>query len=133
MSRPRIRTLKPEIWGNRGVGTCSRDARVLYVGLITMCDDEGRTLAEPSAILGHCFPYDKDAPKKVDKWLAELERVSLIYRYEVEQIAYVYMPGWQQHQKINRPTKSKLPAPPWGPELPEPPANQITTNSVSGT
>lgn len=35
-SRPRIRTLKPECWQDEKIGQLSRDARLLFVGLITM-------------------------------------------------------------------------------------------------
>lgn len=60
-TRPRIRTLKPELWQNEKVGDLSHGARLLFVGLITMADDEGRFRARPSVILGHVFPYDVEA------------------------------------------------------------------------
>ncbi len=111
MSRPRIRTIKPELWADEKVGRLSRDARLLFVGLITMADDEGRLRGMHSAILGHVFPYDQDAARKLDKWLAELELVSLIFRYQVSGVDYVEIPGWAKHQKVNRPSPSELPAP----------------------
>jgi hypothetical protein len=64
--RPRIRTIKPEMWADEKVGQLSRDARLLFVGLITMADDEGRLRGCPAAILGHVFPYDDDALRKLD-------------------------------------------------------------------
>jgi hypothetical protein len=69
VSRPRIRTLKPEMWADEKVGALTRDARLLFIGLITLADDAGRFRAMPSAILGHVFPYDLDALKKQESTL----------------------------------------------------------------
>jgi hypothetical protein len=108
-SRPRIRTLKPEAWQDEKLGGLSRDARLLFVVLITMADDEGRFRAMPASILGHGFPYDADAIKKLDKWIAELTNCGLVRIYEVADVPYGWLPKWTDHQKINRPSKSELP------------------------
>lgn len=112
MSRPRIRTIKPETWADEKIGRLSRDARLLFVGLITMADDAGRLRAMPSAVLGHIFPYDADAARRLEKWFRELEMVGLVLRYEHLGIGYAWLPGWEKHQRINRPGKSELPPPP---------------------
>jgi hypothetical protein len=112
VTRPRIRTLKPEMWADEKIGALSRDARLLFVGLITMADDAGRFRALPSAILGHTFPYDEDAAKKLDRWMGEIESQGLVHRYTVGTFAYGVLPGWLKHQKINRATESTLPPPP---------------------
>lgn len=112
MSRPRIRSLKPEMWADEKIGRLTRDERLLFVGLITMADDEGRLRAMPSAILGHVFPYDQDAAKRLEKWLGALETMSLVLRYESSGLPYIALVGWSKHQRINRPNQSELPAPP---------------------
>lgn len=112
MSRPRIRTLKPEIWQDEKIGQLSRDARCLLVGLVTMADDEGRARALPSAVIGHVFPYDADAPKKLPAWMAEIVSVGIVVPYEDGGVPYVAFRHWRRHQKINRATPSILPAPP---------------------
>lgn len=112
MSRPRIRSLKPELWQDEKVGSLSRDARLLFVGLVTMADDEGRLRALPALILGHVFPYDADALRKVSAWLDEIASSGLIERYTVGGTPYVQIVGWSKHQVINRPTPSDLPPAP---------------------
>lgn len=112
MTRPRIRTLKPEMWQDEKIGTLSRDARLLFVGLITMADDEGRFRALPSAICGHVFPYDDDALRRVEKWLSDLESEQLITRYTIDGFTYGSLNGWGRHQRINRASISELPPPP---------------------
>lgn len=110
--RPRIRTLKPEIWSDEKIGRVSREARLLFVGLITLADDEGRFRALPSAILGHVFPYDTDAPRRLAGWMDELTRMRLVVVYETAGVAYGHFPHWSDHQRINRASDSILPAPP---------------------
>lgn len=112
MSRPRIRTLKPECWQDERVGALSRDARLLWVGLITMADDEGRLRALPSMILGHAFPWDEIPPRKLSEWIEEIEGQQLIIRYEDAGKPYVAFRNWRRHQQINKSRPSELPPPP---------------------
>jgi hypothetical protein len=109
--RPRIRTLKPEIWEDEAVGGLGPWERLLFVGLITMADDEGRLRALPSAIAGHVFPYDDLPPSKIIRLLEAVNATGLVCRYAHGGTDYVQIKGWCDHQKINRPTQSTLPAP----------------------
>jgi hypothetical protein len=114
MSRPRIRTIKPEAQQDERVGALSRDARLLFfAGLVTMADDEGRLRAMPTLILGHTFPYDEDAtPAKLARWLGEIEREGLILRYEHGGRPYIAIRHFRRHQRIDKPNSSILPPPP---------------------
>jgi hypothetical protein len=118
VGRPRIRSVKPEVWQNEEVGSVSRDARLLFVGLITMADDEGRFRALPPLILGHTFPFDKDAPRNLGKWLGELcdaadpDGVPLLVLYEIGGRPYGWLPGFTDNQRISKPKPSKFPPPP---------------------
>jgi hypothetical protein len=110
--RPRIRTLKPELWADEKVGELSHGARLLFLGMISMADDEGRLRELPAAIIGHVFPYDSVSTAKLTRWLAEVERSGMVTRYEVDGNRYVAFPHWSKHQKVDRPTPSDLPPPP---------------------
>lgn len=112
MTRPRIRSIKPEMWHDEAFGSLTPNARLLFIGLITMADDQGRLRDLPAAIVGHVFPYDAVAPAKVDRWLEELAHADLIVRYDAGPHSYIALWSWSKHQKINRPTESRLPAPP---------------------
>jgi hypothetical protein len=112
MSRQRIRTIKPELWHDEAVGSLSRDARLLLIGLITLADDEGRFRALPAALLGHIFPYDHDAPRRLGAWAAEIEATSTVVFYEVDDKPYGVFRHWRRHQRINRARVSVLPEPP---------------------
>ncbi len=109
--RPRIRTLKPEVWEDEAVGKLGPWERLLFIGLITMADDEGRLRALPTAIAGHVFPYDEIVPAKLRRWLGAIGDVGLISLYSHDGTDYAQIKGWVDHQKINRPQTSMLPAP----------------------
>jgi hypothetical protein len=110
--RPRIRTIKPELWQDEKITALPRDARLLLLGLVTMADDEGRLRARRSTILGHVFPNDDDAPRQIDDWIATIREQKLILFYLVDGTPYAAFRHWARHQKINRPTPSDLPPPP---------------------
>jgi hypothetical protein len=108
----RIRTLKPDAWHDEAFEGLSRDARLLFVGLITQADDEGRQKGNPALLRSLIYPYDLDLEvREVAAWLDELERANLVVRYEHEGREYVYLPGWRSNQRITHPSPSKLPAP----------------------
>ncbi len=108
----RIRTIKPEFWGHTKVSRISRDARLLFLGLLNEADDEGLLLGSTKRIAGVVFPHDDDVtPKKIEKWINELEDVCLVHRYIVDGTAYLFLCGFTEHQKISHPTPSRLPNP----------------------
>jgi hypothetical protein len=57
------------------------------------------------------YPYDDDAPSLIVGWLSELEQKECIRRYEVDGSTYLEIINWLKHQKIDRPSPSKIPAP----------------------
>lgn len=129
MSRPRIRTIKPECWQDEAVGGLTHTERLLWLGLITMADDEGRLRAPITAINGHVFPWDDLPNVKVKRALDAIEKVGLIVQYEHDGKPYVAFPSWAAHQKIDRATSSKLPASNRG-TLVEPSTNARRTDAA---
>lgn len=106
----RIRSIKPEFPQSESMGAISRDARLLFCLLWTVCDDEGRTRGASRMLASLLFPYDDDAPRLIDGWLSELESVQCIVRYSVAGSTYLQVCNWLIHQKIDKPSKSRLPA-----------------------
>ena len=108
----RIRTIKPEFPQSESIGRLSRDARLLFILLWTVVDDEGRARAAPRMLASLLLPFDEDSPNLIAGWLSELEREGHIKFYEAENSHYLYIPNWLKHQKIERPSPSRLPPPP---------------------
>lgn len=107
---PRIRTIKPEFPQSESMGRVSREARLLFVLLFTIVDDDGRTRGSSRMLASLLFPYDDDAAGLIDRWLDELEREGCVRRYEVDGSIYLEICNWLKHQKIDKPSKSRLPS-----------------------
>lgn len=106
----RIRTIKPEFPHSESMGKISRDARLLFILLWTLADDSGRLRGNSRMLASLLFPYDNDAPKLIDGWLAELVSQNCVLRYQVDGTNYIQICKWLNHQKIDKPSASKIPS-----------------------
>ena len=61
----------------------------------------------------YVFPgEDRSSAGYVRRWLAKIEAVGLIDRYEVDGEKVILVRNFAKHQVINKPRESLLPAPP---------------------
>jgi hypothetical protein len=104
----RIRTIKPEFPQSESMGRVSRSARLCFILLWTIADDEGRLRGSSRMLASLLFPYDDDAPTLMDGWIEELEREGCVNRYQSEGSTYIEIAKWLSHQKIDKPSKSKI-------------------------
>lgn len=105
----RIRTIKPDAFTSESLSTVPRGTRWTFAGLWTYFDDDGRGRADPRLIEAALYPVDDDTTiQDVIDDLDALEGIGAICRYVVAGRRYVHAPKWG-HQKINRPTESRLP------------------------
>ena len=104
----RIRTIKPEFPQSESMGNVSREARLTFIMLWTLADDEGRLRGNSRMLASLLFPYDKDASDLIDGWLAELEKEGCILPYKNGKDSYMQLCNWLIHQKIDKPSKSKI-------------------------
>lgn len=109
----RIRTIKPELWMSHQVMNCTRDARLLFIGLITQADDEGRGSADPRRLKASIFPGDEDITfDAIRRMLDELSTNALATTYDGGEHGLIYaMPTWRHHQSLDRPRPSRYPPP----------------------
>jgi hypothetical protein len=105
----RIRTIKPEFPQSESIGGLSRDARLLFIQLFTIADDSGRSRAASRMLASLLYPYDDDAKDLIGVWLTELESMGMIVRYVVDGDTYLEIANWLKHQKIDKPSPSKIP------------------------
>lgn len=108
----RIRTVKPEFWEHPKVTRVTRDARLLFLGLLNEADDEGKLRYSAKKLAGVLFGADDDvgAPD-VDRWTEELEREGLVLTYEVDGAPLLIVLGFTEHQRVSHPSPSRLPNP----------------------
>jgi hypothetical protein len=110
---PRIRTIKPSLWGDEKIAELSRDARLLFIGLVSLADDDGRFIASHQAITGYVFPNDTDiTPRKLTNWLSEIQQQGMVVLYNGGRVHCGAIPNYRRHQRISHPQASTLPPPP---------------------
>ncbi len=108
---PRIRSIKPEIHLNEKVGQLSHLAFRLFIGMITLADDEGRLRASTETLRANVLPYQRSLrTPELEAALAELQTSGLA-RWYGEMKQYAVLLGWAEHQRISHPAKSRLPEP----------------------
>jgi hypothetical protein len=111
----RIRTIKPELFTSRTVSTYSDALFRTFTGLFCYLDDMGRGEDDADLIKAEIAPRIKaKTPKLIDGHLAQLSASedAPLCRYQVNGVSYLHLINFVQgakHQRINRPTKSKLP------------------------
>lgn len=110
----RIRSIKPEFWEDETVAVLGRDARLLFIACWNLADDEGLLRWTPEFLKANAFMYDDDIDAgAVEKLMLELVEHSLVmpYRGGKVQQRLGWVVNFHKHQRINRPTPSKLPPP----------------------
>lgn len=118
---PRIRTIKPEFFTSLTIADLTPEQRLTFIGLWTHCDDEGRCVDDARLIKAAVWPLDDRTAADIEADLRALSESSLITRYVLNRKPYMAVNGWVEHQRINRPTASRLPAPEDGEPAPVPP------------
>lgn len=106
----RKRMIDPDFWIDEDLASCTRDARLLFIGLWNFADDEGKLQDSPVRIKAQVFPYDADmSTTYIDALLWELAIVGCIKRYTIDGKNYVWVPKFLKHQKISHAATSTLP------------------------
>ena len=116
---PRIRTLKPELWLSAQVMNLTHSARLLFIGLITQADDEGRGSSDTRKLKAAIFGGDDVTLADIRTWLTEIEDQRLAITYTSDGYGDLYwLPSWKEHQYVQKAQPSRYP-PPVDNSLPE--------------
>ena len=113
----RIRTVKPEFWMSEHLGRLTPLARLTYIGLINIADDDGRGRADVRWLWGQLHAYSTSNTRRAFREaLSSLKArdgqgIPFVHFYKVGGVSYYWLPTFCKHQRIDRPSKSRLPAP----------------------
>lgn len=112
----RIRTIKPDFFASDTVSALPLRARLTWIGLWTHCDDQGRCRDNVKLIKAAVWPLDDLSLREVDEDLLTLAKYGRIVRYSAtvdgKSAGLIQIVNWDEHQRINRPSKARFPAPP---------------------
>jgi hypothetical protein len=109
----KIRTVKPELFRHEQLFEAEQRSgfplRLLFIGLFTVVDAEGRFRWRSRQLKLDILPYDEINFGEALKALVDF---CFVHRYEYEGQSYAYIPTWHKHQSINqREPESVLPDP----------------------
>ena len=108
---PRIRSVKPECFRNEQLADLPYEDRLLFIGLWTQADRDGRLEDRPKRLKGELFPYDD---LNVDESLGRLANAGLILRYEGNGLRLIAIPTWAKHQRPHHTEMLSIFPPPIG-------------------
>lgn len=105
----RARNIKPAFFMNELLVGLPFEYRLLFIGLWTLCDREGRMEDRPVKVKMELFPADN---VDVNEGLQALHDNGFVLRYEVDGSRYVQVLAWGKHQNPHhREAASTIPAP----------------------
>lgn len=107
----RIRTIKPELFINDRCNEVSVTALLTFIGLLPQADDWGRHRDNAAIIGGVIWPQRAEhTAVHVEDDLIQLAIAGLICRYTgCDGKRYLHIVGWFEHQKIDKPSQSRMP------------------------
>lgn len=108
----RSRNIKPGFFANEILGELPPLTRLLFIGLWTLADREGRLQDRPKKIKHELLGYDDVTSTDVDTMLQQLHDNGFIIRYMVAEEKYIQVTNFLKHQNPHcREQASTIPAP----------------------
>lgn len=106
----RSRNIKPGFFKNEILGELPFQYRLLFIGLWTHADREGRCEYRPRRIKAELFPYDET---NVEDGIAELAETGFLTVYDMDGTTYIQIRNWAKHQAPHhKEVGSTIPGPP---------------------
>ena len=116
----RARNIKPGFFRNADLVELSVEARLLFIGLWTIADREGRLEDRPKQIKMEIYPADSF---DINSLLSELASTDMLLRYEVGGKRYLQIVNFTRHQNPHKDERQSTIPPPDGLSDPSGPAD----------
>lgn len=101
MAQNQRRMVYSKIWSSTQFASLTDRAKILFVGMITLADDDGRIIANASYLRGQIFSFDEEMEiSDIKEARLEIENKNLIEVYEVDGVDYIQHPNWKKYQVI---------------------------------
>ena len=108
MSRERM--IYPEIWDSEDFMSLSLEARILWLGLITLADDHGKGKFSPKLWGKKVFHgCSKVVQSSISKYAYEISQKGMVLFHELAGHLYYYIPKWDLYQKLKYKKRSFIP------------------------
>ena len=105
----RIRTVKPEFWQDEDLAEISETARLVAIGLLNCADDEGFFNANERLVQSSLFPLTEPS-LSVHECFNQLVECGYLKLYACVEgkKTYGHVVNFTKHQKVNRPSPSRI-------------------------
>lgn len=104
----RIRTIKPDFWKHEELSELPCETHLLAAALLNYADDEGYFRANPKLVKAECCPLREDSVS-VHESLQKLSDAGYIRLFTgSDGKQYGHIKTFLQHQRISRPSESKI-------------------------
>ncbi len=104
--------VKPDFFESESLAECNHSARLCFIGLWVMSDDNGNCKLNPRRLNRQIFPDDNLTNGEFLGLLQQLERVGCIKVYQVDGEDYLSVVNFKVYQTVKNPSKSTVPKPP---------------------
>ena len=110
---PGKRMIHPDLWADEEVGRLCRDARLLWIAMFSLADDEGRGSASIPYLRRAVFGFDDDVTQEmVARWCGEIASIMRsIQFYQVDGRELYALLNWDRFQRVDHPIPSVIPSP----------------------
>lgn len=108
---PTRRMIDPAIWQSESVARLTYRQRLLFIGLFSNADDQGRLRGHPSLIRSTVFPYDDIPIEEIEADLSAIAAADSIFIYQAEGTRYIQITNWWQYQTPQWAYPSRICAP----------------------
>jgi len=105
------RMVDPSIWQSETMAELTRCQRLLFIGLFSNADDQGRLRSHPAVVRATVFPYDDIPLDEMKTDLASLIDGGFVLCYEADGKGYLQIINWWKYQSPQWAYPSKIPAP----------------------
>lgn len=93
---PRIRSIKPEFFQDEDLAQLATTDRLVFIGILTQADREGRLEDRPARLKVQILPYDQiDIRPIIDRLVA----ARFLIRYSYENRSYLQIRTFKKHQR----------------------------------
>lgn len=107
----RFRTLKPGFFENEILSSLPHRTRLLFAGIWTIADKEGRLEDRPHKIAATLFPYEGISSKDAEAMIESLADKEFLTRYE-NGGRWIQVNNWKKHQHPHSTERTSVIPPP---------------------
>lgn len=106
--------IDPSIWEDEDFGKLTMAGKLLFIGLFSNADDEGRLRGNPAYLKSTIFMYDDTDLTTISDLLKQVTGIMKSVRfYEVEGKQYIQLLKWNEYQKQHKDRVQSSTLPPY--------------------